>query len=230
MNHKSIILHVTAGPIGNLGDITLRALETIKACDLVVAEDTRVTVKLLNHYKINKPMRSVRERSSSDAVLVLVDEIVSGRLGSSIVYLSDAGTPGVSDPGGKLVAIARQRGISVVPLPGPSALSTIVQIAGTDLSGGVMFLGFLPKKKGRQTLLKKLATNPLPVVIFESKYRVVKTLRDFESIWGEKCQVVVGRELTKKFEEIITGEISTVIKTMVQKPPKGELTLLIVPV
>lgn len=189
-----------------------------------------MTAKLLNHYKINKPMRSVRERSSSDAVLALVDEIVSGRLGSSIVYLSDAGTPGVSDPGGKLVAIARQRGVSVVPLPGPSALSTILQIAGINLSDGVLFLGFLPKKKGRQTLLKKLATNPLPVVIFESKYRVAKALKDFESIWGEKCQVVVGRELTKKFEEIITGEILTVIKTMTQKPPKGELTLLIVPV
>lgn len=229
MNRESSILYVVASPIGNLADITLRALETIKTCDLIVAEDTRVTAKLLNHYQISKPMRSIRERSGEDAIASLVSEMARGRLGSSVVYMSDAGTPGVSDPGGRLVQAARASGIPVVPLPGASALSTIMQISGINLAEGVTFLGFLPKKKGRKTLFKKFATNPLPVIIFENKYRLIKTLQDFESVWGEKSQVVVGRELTKKFEEITTGDISTIIKNLTQKPPRGEFTVLICP-
>lgn len=224
-------LYIVAGPIGNLGDITLRALEIIKAADLIVAEDTRVTRKLLDHYKIDKPLRSLRERSSDDVVQNLITDIVNGgHDGSitSIAYLTDAGTPGVSDPGGKLVAAARAADINIVPIPGPSSLTCLVQISGVNLSKGVLFLGFLPKKKGRQTLINTLKNNPTPVIIFEGKHRIDKTLRQFASIWPN-AYVVVGRELTKKFEQIIAGDISSVSNQLQSNTLKGEFTVLIKP-
>lgn len=224
------VLYIIAGPIGNLSDISLRALETIKSSDLVVAEDTRVTRKLLNHYRIDKPLLSLRERSSDKVLSDLIDNMARGREGfKSVAYLTDAGTPGVSDPGGKLVAAARQKDINIVPLPGPSALTTILQISGINTKNRVLFLGFLPKKKGRKTLLNWLKTNPLPVVIFEDKHRITKTLNDFSSIWGDEAQIVIGRELTKKFEQILIGDIKTVSNQLSSKSLKGEFTILIVP-
>ena len=226
-----LTLYIVAGPIGNLGDITLRALETLKAADLVVAEDTRVTRKLLDHYQISKPLRSLRERSSDDAVQNLITDIESGgRDGSltKVAYLTDAGTPGVSDPGGKLVAAARKAGINVVPIPGPSSLTCLMQISGVNLSKGVLFLGFLPKKKGRQTIINNIKNNPTPVIIFEDKHRIIKTLNQFESICPN-AQVVIGRELTKKFEEVIAGDITSISNRLQSSTLKGEFTVLIVP-
>lgn len=224
-------LYIVAGPIGNLGDITLRALETIKSADLIVAEDTRVTRKLLDHYKIDKSLRSLRERSSDEAVQNLITDIKNGgRDGSitSIAYLTDAGTPGVSDPGGKLVAAARAADINIVPIPGPSSLTCLVQISGVNLSKGVLFLGFLPKKKGRQTIIDNLKNNPTPIIIFEDKHRIAKTLQQFASIWPE-AEVVIGRELTKKFEQIITGDITSILNQLQSTTLKGEFTVLIRP-
>lgn len=226
-----LTLYIVAGPIGNLGDITLRALETLKAADLIVAEDTRVTRKLLDHYQISKPLRSLRERSSDDAVQNLITDIVSGGRDGSLIkiaYLTDAGTPGVSDPGGRLVAAARKADINVVPIPGPSSLTCLVQISGVNLSKGVLFLGFLPKKKGRQTLINNLKNNPVTIIIFEDKHRLAKTLQQFASIWPN-AYVVVGRELTKKFEQIITGDIASTLHQLSSSSLKGEFTVLIRP-
>ncbi len=224
-------LYIVAGPIGNLGDITLRALETLKAVDLIVAEDTRVTRKLLDHYNISKPVRSLRERSSDQDIENLISDIESGGRDASIskiAYLTDAGTPGVSDPGGRLVAAARTAEFDIVPIPGPSALTSIMQVSGHNISKGVLFLGFLPKKKGRQTLINSLKNNPIPIIIFEDKHRIIKTLNQFLSIWP-KAQVVVGRELTKKFEQIVAGNIAKTIEVLSNQSLKGEFTIIISP-
>ena len=221
------ILYIVAGPIGNLGDLTVRALDVLKNSDLIVAEDTRVTRKLLDHYGINKHIKSLRERSSITVIADLIDGM--SRNNQSVAYLTDAGTPNIADPGGRLVAAARSAGITVAPLPGPSAATALMQVAGINLNDGVLFLGFLPKKKGRQTLLQRLKRDPWPVIIFEDKHRVIRTLNDFASIWGEEAQVVVGRELTKKFEEILSGNIKTIIEQLSEGVLKGEFTILIKP-
>ncbi len=221
------VLSIVAGPIGNLGDITLRALETLKRADLIVAEDTRVTGKLLRYYGIHKPIKSIRERSHASRVEGLINDIANRRY-SHVAYLTDAGTPGVSDPGGQLVAAARAAGITVEPIPGPSALTAILQVAGIDLSDGILFLGFLPKKKGRQTLLIKLQSSPWPVVIFERGERLGKTLDQFKDIYGDDAKVVVGRELTKLHEEFTSIKLGDA-KSIAGIKTRGEFTVLIAP-
>ena len=220
------ILSIVAGPIGNLGDLTLRALETLKRADLIVAEDTRVTQKLLRHYGVVKPLKSIRERSSVDAVDKLIREIKDGRHGR-VAYLTDAGTPNISDPGGRLVAAARAAGIKIEPIPGPSALTALLQVAGVNLNDGFLFLGFLPKKKGRQTLLGRIKLARWPVVIYERGERLGKTLAQFSGIFGEDATVVVGRELTKLHEEVKVFKIGDAVNSIINK--KGEFTVLITP-
>ncbi len=224
MNNKPV-LYIVATPIGNLADITLRALNALKNTDAVLAEDTRVSAKLLAHYGIKKPVFSLRERSKGSVAKELVDNFIAGKWDSAC-YLTDAGTPGVSDPGGRLVSLARKAGIQVTPLPGPSALTAIMQVAGINLSDGVLFLGFLPKKKGRHSLFLRLKDVPWSVVLFEDKHRLVKTLSDFKVIWTN-AYVVVGRELTKKFEEIKEGSVDEVIFWAKKNDLRGEFTLLI---
>ena len=220
------ILSIIAGPIGNLGDLTLRALETLKRADLVVAEDTRVTRKLLNHFGIAKPLKSIRERSSASAVEKLIREIKNGQYGR-VAYLTDAGTPNISDPGGRLAAAARAAGIKIEPIPGPSALTALLQVAGVNLNDGFLFLGFLPKKKGRQTLLGRIKLARWPVVIYERGERLGKTLAQFRDIFGEDATVVVGRELTKLHEEVKIFKIGDVASNIINK--KGEFTVLVKP-
>jgi 16S rRNA (cytidine1402-2'-O)-methyltransferase len=220
------ILYIVASPIGNLADITLRALEILKSADLVVAEDTRVTQKLLRHYSIKKPMQSVRERSSASRIDSLINEINAGRW-LKVAYLSDAGTPGISDPGGRLVAAARSANITIETVPGASALTALLQVAGVPLGDGFLFLGYLPKKKGRQTLFKKLQSQRWPVVIFERGNRVGKTLGQFEKIYGRDTLVIIGREMTKKFEEIKVFKLADLADTVLNI--KGEFTILIKP-
>ncbi len=194
-------LYIVGTPIGNLGDITFRALETFKSVDVVAAEDTRHTLQLLTHFEIRKPMvscRSQNEEFAGEKIVKLLDE------GQTVAYASDAGTPGISDPGAILAGLARKAGHTVVPIPGPSAFATLVSVAG---AGGktLIFEGFLSPKPGRRrSRLKELLATGDAVVLYESPFRIVKLLTDLADIESER-RVVIGRELTKLHEEIIEG-------------------------
>lgn len=194
-------LYIVGTPIGNLGDITYRAVETFKNVDVVAAEDTRHTLQLLNHLEIKKPMiscRSQNEEIASEKIIKLLDD------GQNVAYASDAGTPGISDPGAVLAGLARMAGHMVVPIPGPSAFAALVSVAG---AGGktLVFEGFLSPKPGRRrSRLRELLLTDDAVVLYESPFRIVKLLTDIADI-DSKRRVVVGRELTKLHEEIIEG-------------------------
>lgn len=199
-------LYIVATPIGNLGDITLRALETLKAVDAVLSEDTRVTGKLLMHYEIKKSLISCHEHTDDAKLGQIVARLTRGE---SLAFVSDAGTPGLSDPGNKLVSLALAAGIPVVPIPGVSALAAMVSVAGIDMRE-FMFLGFPPHKKGRETFFKKVAATEIPVVYYESVHRVVKNLELLETLAPES-RVIIGRELTKMFEEVRRGSVSDIL-------------------
>ena len=194
-------LYIVGTPIGNLGDITFRAIETFKSVDVIAAEDTRHTLQLLSHFEIRKPLiscRSQNEEFAGQKIIKLLDE------GQSVAYASDAGTPGISDPGAVLAELAREAGHTVVPIPGPSAFATLVSVAG---AGGktLIFEGFLSPKPGRRrSRLRELLATGDAVVLYESPFRIVKLLTDVADIDSTR-RVVVGRELTKLHEEIIGG-------------------------
>lgn len=194
-------LFIVATPIGNLGDITYRAIETLKSVDYVAAEDTRHTLQLLNHFEIKKPMISCRAQNEAEVskkIIALLEE------GKSVAFASDAGTPGISDPGAVLVSEVRKAGFNVVPIPGASAFATLVSVAGT---GGktIIFEGFLSPKSGRRkNRVKELLLTGAAFVLYESPYRIVKLLNDIADIDSNR-RVVVGRELTKLHEEIVDG-------------------------
>lgn len=194
-------LFIVATPIGNLGDITYRAIETLKSVDYVAAEDTRHTLQLLNHFEIKKPLISCRAQNEAEVskkIIALMEE------GKSIAFASDAGTPGISDPGAVLVSEVRKAGFNVVPIPGASAFATLVSVAGT---GGktIIFEGFLSPKPGRRkNRVKELLLTGAAFVLYESPFRIVKLLNDIADIDSNR-RVVVGRELTKLHEEIVDG-------------------------
>lgn len=194
-------LYIVGTPIGNLGDITFRAVETFRNADLIAAEDTRHTLQLLNHLEIKKPLiscRSQNEKIAAEKIIRMLDE------GKTIAYASDAGTPGISDPGAILAGMARQAGHKVVPIPGPSAFASLVSVAG---AGGktLVFEGFLSPKPGRRrSRLRELLAGGDAVVLYESPFRITKLLTDIADIKSDR-RVVVGRELTKLHEEIIEG-------------------------
>ena len=194
-------LFIVATPIGNLGDITYRAIETLKSVDYVAAEDTRHTLQLLNHFEIKKPLISCRAQNEAEVskkIIALMEE------GQSIAFASDAGTPGISDPGAVLVSEVRKAGFNVVPIPGASAFATLVSVAGT---GGktIIFEGFLSPKPGRRkNRVKELLLTGAAFVLYESPFRIVKLLNDIADIDSNR-RVVVGRELTKLHEEIVDG-------------------------
>jgi len=199
-------LFIVATPIGNLGDITLRAFETLKTVDAVLSEDTRVTGKLLMHYEIKKSLISCHEHTDDAKLGQIIGRLTRGE---SLAFVSDAGTPGLSDPGNKLVSLALAAGIPVVPIPGVSALAAMVSVAGIDMRE-FMFLGFPPHKKGRETFFKKVAATEIPVVYYESVHRVVKNLELLETLAPES-RVIIGRELTKMFEEVRRGSVSDIL-------------------
>ncbi len=194
-------LYIVGTPIGNLGDITYRAVETFKNVDVIAAEDTRHTLQLLNHLEIKKPLISCRSQNESTAaqkIIKILDE------GQSVAYASDAGTPGISDPGAVLATLVRGAGHTVVPIPGPSAFATLVSVAG---AGGktLIFEGFLSPKPGRRrSRLRELLATGDAVILYESPFRIVKLLTDIADI-DKGRRVVVGRELTKLHEEIVEG-------------------------
>lgn len=216
------MLYIVATPIGNLDDITLRAIKTFEEVDFVFAEDTRVTKKLLNHLGIEKIVYRYDEHTKMHQVSNIVNMLENG---NKIALVTDAGTPCISDPGFEVVDEALKRGIKVIPIPGPSAMTAAASVAGIS-TRRFCFEGFLPKKKGRQTLLKSLATEERTIVIFESPHRIEKTLRDIETFIGIR-EVVIVREITKIYEEILRGTTTELIEKLSKNPVKGEIVLLI---
>lgn len=195
-------LFVIGTPIGNLQDITFRAIETLKTCDRVVAEDTRMTSRLLARYEIKKPLFSLHERSPRGHFDKVVDMVERGE---NVALVTDAGTPGISDPGARIVALVRERcgEKSIVPIPGPSAVATALSASGIPADEFV-FLGFLPHKKGRQKLLDEVALMKRAVVLYESPYRMQKLLTEL-TVRMPGRHIVIARELTKLFESISEG-------------------------
>lgn len=225
-------LYIVATPIGNLEDMTLRAIRVLKEVDMIAAEDTRHTRILLDHYQIKNRLISFREAADRHKVDSDIDYIISEiNFGKSVGYVSDAGTPGLSDPGQYLVRRAIESGITIVPIPGPSALATAISIAGFHCQN-VLFLGFLPKKKGRQTLLNNLAESQKmfdAIVFYENALRLVRTIDELGKFEIKIEQVVVCRELTKLYEQIIRGSVQEVKKYFTDNPSKlkGEVTVVI---
>ncbi|MEW6119272.1 MAG: 16S rRNA (cytidine(1402)-2'-O)-methyltransferase [Pseudomonadota bacterium] len=194
-------LYVVATPIGNLGDITLRALDTLARVDRVAAEDTRVSGTLLAHFGMKKPLVSIREHNEREAAGQVIAWIAAGE---SVAYLSDAGTPAISDPGARLVAAVRSAGLTVVPVPGVAAVTTALSAAGVE-SASWLFQGFLPPKPGpRRAVLQSLATLPAALVFYEAPHRIEETLADMAAVLDAERPVTLARELTKKFESIVT--------------------------
>lgn len=212
-------LYVVATPIGNLGDITLRAIEILKDVDVVACEDTRQTAKLLNHLELKKTLVSYHQHSKIAKLDQLIEMLKSGK---SVALVTDAGTPGVSDPGGVLVDEAYKNGIEVESVPGPSALAAAISISGLNLQEFV-FAGFLPHKKGRQTKLKELSSQKLPVIFYESPYRIKKLLKELVEYFGDRGVVVV-REISKIHETVYRGEISEIEPEITEK---GEFVVII---
>jgi 16S rRNA (cytidine1402-2'-O)-methyltransferase len=216
-------LFIVGTPIGNMEDITLRALRVLRETSLVAAEDTRHTGLLLARHSIKKPLVSYHEFNEAKRTAELLKELQEGR---SIALVSDAGMPTVSDPGQRLIRAAIDAGIAVEVIPGVSAITTA--LAGSGLGGGhFLFYGFLPHKSGqRRNVLTRLAPLPYALVFFESPYRVVKSLQDMHDQLGNR-RAVVARELTKKFEEILRGDLAAILKKLENRSVKGEITVIV---
>lgn len=218
-------LFIVATPIGHLQDITLRALATLEASDLVVCEDTRVTSKLLAAHGISKPLRSIHEHSDVRQIGTVVRGLKEGM---RVSYVTDAGTPGMNDPGGRLVEAAMREGIRVEPIPGPSALTAAISVCGFPMDEFV-YRGFVPHKKGRQTLFREIASDPRPAVILESTHRIMKTLEALRTELDPRRLLFVGRELTKIHESVHRGTTEDVIEELKRGSLKGEFVLIVGP-
>lgn len=212
-------LFIVATPIGNLSDITFRAIEILKSVDTIACEDTRHTLILLNHYEIRKPLISYHQHSDKFKIDKLISMLNDG---NDIAIVSDAGTPGISDPGEIIVKEAIKEGIEVIPIPGASAAITAISISGLPTNEFV-FIGFLPHKKGRQTKIHEIAEEKRTVVLYESPYRIKKLLNELEEVCGDR-EIAVCRELTKKFETVYRGKISEIIDMIKEK---GEFVVII---
>lgn len=219
------VLYVVATPIGNLEDITLRALRVLKEVDAIACEDTRVSSKLLKAYDITKPCIALHQHTTVGKIQSVITRI---KTGASIAYLSDAGTPGLNDPGGKLVEAALQEGIAVIPLPGASAITAIISTCGFPMDEFV-YSGFLPHKKGRQTLFREMAERRVPTIVLESTHRIQKTLTSLKEVLQPDREICVGRELTKLHETIYRGTVSEVEQALQSTSFKGEFILVIGP-
>jgi 16S rRNA (cytidine1402-2'-O)-methyltransferase len=218
------VLYVVATPIGNLDDFTYRAVATLGSVDIILAEDTRHTKKLLNHYSIHKPMlscRSQNEESVADRVLAALDG------GSNAAYVTDAGTPGVSDPGATLVRRVREAGYRVSPIPGPSALTALMSVSGMGMAA-LAFAGFLSPKQGkRRKRLQELLSWGVPFVLYESPYRIVKLLANLADMEPER-RIIVAREMTKIHEEFVFGTVREVAERVESEVRnQGEFTVLV---
>jgi 16S rRNA (cytidine1402-2'-O)-methyltransferase len=216
-------LYVVPTPIGNLEDFTFRAARVLEEADLILAEDTRTSAKLMAHYQISTPMRSHHMHNEHKTVEKWVDKI---REGNTIALITDAGTPAISDPGFLLVRECIKSNLEVDCLPGATAFVPALVNSGLPCDKFV-FEGFLPQKKGRQTRLKALAEETKTMVFYESPYRVKKTLEQFVEYMGEDRHVSVSREISKKFEETVRGSVSDVLAHFDAKEPKGEFVIVL---
>ena len=205
-------LFVVATPIGNLKDITLRAIEILKSVDFILAEDTRVTKKLLAHFGIHKPVLRYLPKKDYSKL-------------SSAALVTDAGTPSISDPGTKLIRDLTAADFEIIPIPGPSALSAIISVSDINLSE-FCFVGFPPRKKGRQTFFRRVAKFDIPIIFFESPHRIQKTLRELEAVCGNRY-TNIGRELTKIYEEVFRGPLSEARKYFSGEKMRGEFVIVL---
>ena len=221
--HEMDGLWLVPTPIGNLGDITIRALEVLRGVNLILAEDTRTTAKLLKHYGIDSPMQSFHMHNEHKSVPKIISELSAG---GCIALVSDAGSPGVCDPGFLLVRACLAADINVEVLPGATALIPALTLSGLPTNRFV-FEGFLPQKKGRQKRLSELALETRTIVLYESPYRIVKTLGQLAKHLGEDRGATASREITKKFEETVRGSLKTLLDHFIQTSPKGEFVIVI---
>jgi 16S rRNA (cytidine1402-2'-O)-methyltransferase len=217
------MLYLVPTPIGNLQDITLRALEVLKQVDLILAEDTRTSSKLLNHYQITRPLTTYHQHNEHQVLQHLINQL---REGKTMAMVSDAGTPGISDAAFLLVRECIKQGIKVECLPGATAFVPALVNSGLPMTRFV-FEGFLPPKKGRQTLLKKLAEEERTIILYESPHRLVKTLQEFVQYFGADRQCSVSRELTKMFEENAHGTLQEMVEHFEKKDVKGEIVIVL---
>ena len=222
-------LYLVATPIGNLGDITLRALDVLKRVDRIACEDTRQTQKVLNHYQIDTPTESLHEHNEHERTPLLIDALKAGK---RIAVVTDAGIPGISDPGALLTAAAVDAGIPVIPIPGANAALSAVVASGLP-SGAFTYLGFLPEKAGqRRTRLEQIAAQapdaPRTMIFYEAPHRIAETLADLEAVFGPELRIVVARELTKVHEEFLRGAVAEVRQKIASRDRiRGEMTVVI---
>ena len=221
-------LYIVATPIGNLGDITIRAIETLKQVDLIACEDTRRTIKLLNHLEIRQKTVSFHEHSKLKKIDFLVEKLLAGE---NIALVTDAGTPGICDPGGQLVKKAIENGIEAISIPGPSVLTALLSISGSR-NEPCLFLGY-PPKKGRENFWRRIFESAeigkfKTICFYESCHRIEKTLKFLLDI-NPDLELIVARELTKKFETIIRGDVANVLEQLKNSNIKGEFTVLLIP-
>lgn len=220
------MFYVVATPIGNLQDITLRALETLRTVDIVAAEDTRVIKKLLAHFDIQVQVISYREQVHERATKGIIAALENGK---SIALVTDAGTPGISDPGSRLVDAVRKAGQEIQVIPGASAVIAALSISGKDISQ-FTFLGFPPAKKGREKFFSEIVDSELPVVIYESPHRLIKTLTNIDKSFEGKAHIQVFRELTKIFEEFTEGSPDELMSFFEgSEKVRGEFVLVVFP-
>jgi 16S rRNA (cytidine1402-2'-O)-methyltransferase len=222
-------LYLVATPIGNLGDITLRALDVLKRVDRLACEDTRQTQKLLNHFHIEKPTESLHEHNEHERTPALIEALKNG---ARIAVVTDAGMPGISDPGARITAAAIAAGITVVPIPGANAALNAVVASGLP-SDAFTYLGFLPEKAGqRRTRLEQLAAQPADaprtIIFYEAPHRIAETLTDLEAVFGPGLRIVIARELTKLHEEFLRGTVSNLRQELADRDRiRGEMTVVI---
>ena len=223
-------LFIVATPIGNLEDLSMRALRILKEVDFILCEDTRVTKKILNYYQIEKPILSYHQHSRLKKVNYILELLKQGK---NLALVSDAGTPGISDPGGKLINfLIKTPGlvIKIVPIPGPSAVTAAASISGLPMDK-FLFLGFPPTKRKRKKFFKEVINSKYPVIFYESPYRIIKTLKELGNVMNNEQRtmnnIVVCRELTKKFETIYKGKIEEVIEKIEKDKIKGEFVIIV---
>ncbi len=219
-------LYIVGTPIGNLGDISFRALETLKEADLIVAEDTRYSRRLTDRYEISTRMMSCHKFNEHQRSEQIIERI---QRGEAVAMVTDSGMPCISDPGSRVILLCREAGIMITAVPGPAAVTTAVALSGFG-EKGFIFAGFLPHKSGgRKRDLEKWAEADLPVVFYESPYRLMKILDQIEAYLGPERTVFVGREMTKKFEECTTGTPAKIRETYENRTVKGECVVIIKP-
>ena len=226
-------LYIVATPIGNLEDITSRALRILREVDLILCEDTRVTKKLLDHYGIKTPVLSYHQHSKLTKINYILELL---REGKNLALVSDAGTPGISDPGNKLIneIVEKVEMVEIVPIPGASAVTAAASISGFPMDK-FLFLGFPPTKRKRKKFFEEVVNSKYPVIFYESPYRIIKTLKELSSLFaqirgqisGNSREVVVCRELTKKFETTYRGKIDEVIEKIEKDKIKGEFVVIV---